>query len=180
MDKLIEKFNKSLLPDLKSELGKRNILETPKVEKVVVSVGVGNQKDDDKAIEKIASELSKITGQKAKLNKSRKAVSAFKLRIGQPVGLTTTLRGERMYDFLDKLVNVALPRVRDFRGLNRSAFDKSGNYSIGVKEYMIFPEVKYEEVTTLFGLQINIKTTAKNDADAEALLLKLGFPFEKK
>ena len=158
----------------------KNILEVPRLEKVVVSCGTGDFKDDDKMIAKIAGELAKITGLHPKTNLSRKAVSSFKLRIGQPVGLTTTLRGERMYDFVARLVSVALPRVRDFRGLPLSAFDGRGNYSIGIKEYAIFPEIKYEDVTHNFGFQVNIKTTAKNDGDAKRLLELLGFPFEKK
>ncbi len=179
MEKLIEKYNKTIVPELQSELSKKNIMETPKLEKVVISSGVGDFKEDDKAIEKISTELSKIAGLKPRINRSRKAVSAFKLRIGQPVGITVTLRGEKMYDFLDRLVNVALPRVRDFRGLPKKAFDGHGNYTIGIKDYSIFPEIKYEDITTPFGFQANIKTNCKNDEDARALFIKLGFPFEK-
>ena len=180
MDKLITKFNKTILNDLKKSLGKSNNLEVPRLEKVVVSSGTGDYKEDKKTIEQISHEIAKITGQKAKTNLSRKAVSAFKLRIGQPVGLTVTLRGERMYDFVDRLVNVALPRVRDFRGLKDSGFDKQGNYSIGLRDYSIFPEVKYEEMSVNFGLEVNIKTTAKNAEDGKALLSALGFPFSNK
>lgn len=179
MEKLIEKYNKSIIPELKKELSKKNIMQVPRLIKVVVSSGVGDFKEDDKAIEKISLELSKITGLHPKINRSRKAVSAFKLRIGQPVGITATLRGEKMYDFLDRLVGVALPRVRDFRGLLNKAFDGMGNYSIGIKDYSIFPEIKYEDVTTPFGFQVNIKTNCKNNEDSKALLVKLGFPFEK-
>jgi large subunit ribosomal protein L5 len=180
MEKLVEKYNKTIISELKSELSKKNIMEVPKLVKVVISSGVGDFKEDDKAIQKISGELAKITGLKPKINRSRKAVSAFKLRIGQPVGLTITLHGEKMFDFLDRLVSVAFPRVRDFRGLPKRAFDGQGNYSIGLKDYSIFPEIKYEDATTPFGFQVNIKTNCKNNADAEALLLKLGFPFEKK
>lgn len=180
MEKLIEKYNKNIVPELKKELNKKNVMEVPKLLKVVVSTGVGDFKEDDKAIEKIGVELSKLTGLKSKTNLSRKAVSSFKLRIGQPVGLTTTLRGERMYDFLDRLVNVAFPRVRDFRGLPLKSFDGQGNYSIGIKDYAIFPEIKYEDITHSFGLEINIRTNCKTDEDAKSLLVKLGFPFEKK
>lgn len=179
MEKLIEKFNKSIMPELQKELKLSNVFEVPKIEKVVISTGIGDYKEDEAAINKIREELSKITGQKTKLNISRKAVSSFKLRIGQPVGLTVTLRGEKMFDFIDRLINVALPRVRDFRGLPNKSFDGNGNYSIGLKEYMIFPEVKYEDATRSFGLEINIKTTAHDDAKAMALLAALGFPFEK-
>lgn len=180
MEKLVEKYNKVIIPELRKELSKKNIMEVPKLTKVVVSSGVGDFKEDDKIVAKISAELSKITGLKPKINRSRKAVSAFKLRIGQPVGLTATLRGEKMYDFLDRLVSVAFPRVRDFRGLSKKSFDGQGNYSIGIKDYSIFPEIKYEDVTTPFGFQVNIKTNCKNDEDARALLVKLGFPFEKK
>jgi large subunit ribosomal protein L5 len=180
MEKLVERYNKNIIPELKKELSLSNIMEVPQLVKVVVSSGVGDFKEDNKAVEKISSELAKITGLKPKLNRSKKAVSAFKLRIGQPVGLTVTLRGEKMYDFLDRLVNVAFPRVRDFRGLPKKAFDGKGNYSIGIKDYSIFPEIKYEDVTTPFGFQVNIKTNCNNNKDAEALFKKLGFPFEKK
>lgn len=179
MENLAEKFNKVILPELKSELKKDNVWQIPRLTKVVVSAGIGDFKEDKNAVEKIAKEISRITGQKAKINLSRKAVSAFKLRIGQPVGVTVTLHGERMYDLLTRLVNVALPRVRDFRGLSNDAFDKNGNYSIGIRDYSIFPEVKYEEITHNFGLQVNIKTTAKNKDEAHLLLTKLGFPFKK-
>ena len=180
MEKLAQKFIKDILPELKKTCGKKNISEVPHLEKVVVSAGVGAFKEDDKAIEKIVGEIAKITGLRPKINRSRKAVSAFKLRIGQPVGVTVTLRGEKMYDFLDRLVNVAFPRIRDFRGLPKKAFDGKGNYSIGIKDYSIFPEIKYEDVTTPFGFQVNVKTNCNNDEDAKALFLKLGFPFEKK
>jgi large subunit ribosomal protein L5 len=180
MEKLREKFEKELKAKLKESLGKRNEMEIPRLEKVVVSVGVGDLKETKESIDKVAAELAHIVGQKPKINLSRKAVSAFKLRIGQPIGLTVTLRGTRMYDFLNKLVNVALPRVRDFRGLPLKSFDGHGNYTVGIKEYPIFPEVHYENISILFGLQVNIKTTAKNDEDAKALLQSLGFPFEKK
>jgi len=180
MEKLIEKFNKTIKPNLLKELNKKNVFEIPTIEKVVVSAGVGEHKDEDAVIEKIAAELEKIVGQKVKTNLSRKAVSAFKLRIGQPVGLTVTLRGERMFDFIDRLTNVALPRVRDFRGLPLNAFDGNGNYSIGIKDRSIFPEIRIEDATRAFGFQINIKTTAKNDKDCLELLKSLGFPFEKK
>lgn len=180
MEKLITRYNKGMKEALKKELSLKNIYEVPMLEKVVISTGIGDFKDDDKMVAKIANELSKITGLKAKTNLSRKAVSSFKLRIGQPVGLTTTLRGERMYDFIDRLVNVALPRVRDFRGLSLTAFDGKGNYTVGIKEYAIFPEIKYEDVSQNFGFQVNIKTTAKNNEAAKKLLDALGFPFEKK
>ena len=180
MEKLAQKFSKTIILDLKKSLQKKNIFEVPCLEKVVISAGIGDFKEDDKVVAKIREDLGKIVALRPKINKSRKAVSAFKLRIGQPVGLTATLRGERMFDFIDKLINVALPRVRDFRGLPLSAFDGHGGYTIGIKDHTIFPEVKYEDVTVNFGFQINIKTTAKNSEDTKALLYSLGFPFEKK
>ena len=179
MEKLAIKFNKEIIPKLKAELKLKNTFEVPRITKVVVSSGVGDYKEDKNAIAKIAAEIAKITGQKAKLNSSRIAISAFKLRIGQPIGLTTTLRGNRMYDFIDKLVNVTLPRVRDFRGLKLSAFDNKGNYSIGIRDYTIFPEVKFEDVSIVFGLGIYLNIKANNSDDANALLIALGFPFEK-
>jgi len=180
MENLLERYKSKIVPELQKELGYKNIFQIPALEKVVISTGVGDFKEEKAAIEKIAKEISKITGQKPKINLSTKAVSAFKLRIGQPVGITTTLRADRMYDFVEKLINIALPRVRDFKGTSAKAFDGKGNYSIGIRDYSIFPEVKYEEVDKAFGLQVNIKTTAKNDKDAKALLSHLGIPFEKK
>jgi len=179
MEKLNEKFIKEIKPALLKDLGIKNPFRVPAVTKVVVSTGIGDFKEDDKMVEKISGLLAKITGQKPKVNLSRKAVSAFKLRIGQPVGLTVTLRGEKMYDFIDRLISIALPRVRDFRGLPKKAFDKQGNYSIGIKDTAIFPEVKMEDAVAGLGLQINFNTTAKNNDEALALFEKLGFPFEK-
>ena len=180
MEKLIDRYNKEILPKLKSDLKRDNIFEVPAIEKVVVSAGVGDFKEDKGAIERIIAEMAIITGQHPKTNLSRKAVSAFKLRVGQPVGLTVTLRGKKMFDFLDRLINIALPRVRDFKGTSTKAFDGNGNYSIGLRDHTIFPEVKYEEVDKSFGLQVNIKTSAKNNEDAKALLVMIGIPFEKK
>lgn len=179
MDALKEKFNSKIRPELKVSLGFTSIERTPKIVKVVVSSGVGKFKEDAKAIEKVLNDLALICGQKPKINNSRKAVSAFKLRIGQPVGLTTTLRGVKMYDFISRLTNVALPRVRDFKGLSKKGFDGQGNYSLGIIEHTIMPEIKFENVTENFGLQVNINTTAQNNAECEALLTALGFPFEK-
>jgi large subunit ribosomal protein L5 len=179
MEKLKEQFTKVILPELKKSLSKKNNFEVPQIEKVIVAIGIGDYKDDKNGIAKITAELTKITGQKPKTTLSRKAVSAFKLRVGQTVGLMVTLRGDRMYDFITRLVNVALPRVRDFRGLKSTALDGQGNFSIGIKDYSIFPEIKYEDVTINFGLQVTVKTTAKNKEDAKLLLTKLGFPFEK-
>jgi len=156
-----------------------NICSVPRLKKVVVSAKTGAYKEDLDAVLSIQQELAEICGQKPKINRSRKAVSSFKLRIGQPVGLTVTLRGEKMYDFVSRLTNVALPRVRDFKGLKRAAFDGHGNYTVSIEEHVIMPEVKYEGNSRVFGFQVNINTTAANDKEAELLLNKLGFPFEK-
>lgn len=179
MDKLNKIYKEKIVSELSKDLGYKNVFELPIIEKIVVSAGIGDFKDDKAQIDLISKEMAQITGQKAKLNLSRKAVSAFKLRIGQPVGLTTTLRGERMYDFLSKFINIALPRIRDFRGLSTTSFDAKGNYSIGVRDYSIFPEVKFEDIKTVFGLEVNIKIKAKKQEDARLLLTKLGFPFQK-
>ncbi len=179
MDKLNKIYQDKIAPELKKELNLSNVFEVPKIEKVVVSTGIGDFKEDKAAVERISAEIARITGAKPKINLSTKAVSAFKLRIGQPVGLTTTLRGERMYDFIANLVNVALPRIRDFRGVTETSFDNQGNFSIGVRDYSIFPEVKYEEIKDAFGLEINIKIKARTKDEAKALLVKLGFPFKK-
>lgn len=179
MDKLDKIYKEKLVKELQSELGYKNVYEVPRIEKIVVSAGIGDFKDDKNQIEIITKEMAQITGQKVKVNLSKKAVSAFKLRIGQPVGVTVTLRNERMYDFLNKLINIALPRIRDFRGISAQSFDKQGNYSIGIKEYSIFPEVKFEEIQTLFGLEVNIRIKAKKPEDAKLLLAKIGFPFKK-
>jgi len=179
MEKLSTIYKKTIAPELKKELQLANNAQIPVILKIVVSTGIGDFKEDKNKIAKIEEEFARITGQKAKVNLSKKAVSAFKLRIGQPVGLTATLRGERMYDFISRLVNVALPRVRDFRGLSLDSFDEKGNYSIGIRDYAIFPEVKFEEITESFGLEVNIRIKAEKKEDAKALLKKLGFPFKK-
>jgi large subunit ribosomal protein L5 len=179
MEKLSEKFKNTILPEVKKELKYKNELQNPRIEKVVVSTGIGDYKDDKNAVERVIRELTRITGQKPKVNLSKKAVSAFKLRIGQPVGLTTTLRGEQMYDFITKFVNVALPRVRDFKGLSTESFDEKGNYSVGIKDYSIFPEIRFEEVVESFGLEVSIRIKAQKKEDAKVLLTHLGFPFKK-
>lgn len=179
MDKLNKIYTEKISPELKKELNLSNIFEVPMIEKIVVSTGIGDFKEDKAAVLRIAAEIARVTGQKPKTNLSTKAVSTFKLRIGQPVGLTATLRGERMYDFVSKLVNVTLPQIRDFRGVSPTSFDDQGNFSIGIKDYSIFPEIRYEEIKETFGLEINIKIKARSKEEAKALLVKLGFPFKK-
>jgi len=179
MSELKDKFNNQIKKELMAELSLKCISAVPKVDKVVVSAQTGSIKEDLDAVKSIQKELAEITGQMPKINRSRKAVSAFKLRIGQPVGVTVTLRGERMYDFISRLTNVSLPRVRDFKGLHKSAFDGKGNFTVGIEEHIIMPEAKYEGNTRIFGFQVNIQTSAKNNTEALALMTKLGFPFEK-
>lgn len=176
---LAEKFNNVIAADIKRDLGLKNMYQIPRLVKVVISAQTGSIKEEKDSIENTQKELSEIVGQKVKINLSRKAVSAFKLRIGQPVGLTATLRGDRMYDFISRLANVALPRVRDFKGLSLKSFDSKGNYCIGISEHVIMPESKYEGNSRVFGFQVNINTSSSNDEHCKILLEKLGFVFEK-
>jgi len=164
---------------LSKKLGLANPHQVPKVVKVVVSCGIGALKEDQKAIKSVSEDMTAITGQKPKINLSKKSVSAFKLRENQPVGLTVTLHGRRMYDFLSRLTNVAMPRIRDFKGLSKKAFDGKGNYCVGMSEHVIMPEIQYDTTSQPFGFQVNIRTTAQDDSEAKALLSELGFPFEK-
>lgn len=177
--RLLEQYKEKILPALQAELAVANALAVPRITKVVVNAGVGRiLQAQPKAQDGLMAGLAKITGQKPVPRRAAKAISAFKIREGQVVGLSVTLRGARMYDFLDKLVNVALPRTRDFRGVSHKGFDGHGNYSLGLKEHLVFPEMAQEEVETSFGLQVNIITTAENDAAGYSLLKKLGFPFK--
>ncbi|OGJ52325.1 50S ribosomal protein L5 [Candidatus Peregrinibacteria bacterium RIFOXYB2_FULL_32_7] len=173
-------FTKNVIPQLKKELNIKNIFAVPKLTKVVVNIGIGSYltRKNKKDYEDIIKDLKMITGQCPAVRKSRKAISNFKLRQGMPVGLTCTLRGQRMYDFTSKLINIALPRIRDFQGLQVKAFDGRGNYSIGIKEHSIFPEINIENVVDIHGLQININTNAKTDYEAFLLLKYMGFPFK--
>jgi large subunit ribosomal protein L5 len=162
---------------LKEELSAANAMLVPRLDKIVVNVGVGEAVADKKAIDSVMEELAIITGQKPKLNRAKKSIANFKVRQGMPVGASVTLRGKRMWEFFDRLVAVAIPRVRDFRGLNPKSFDGRGNYSFGVTEQLIFPEIDYDKVSTVRGMDITICTTADNDEDARALLNAFGFPF---
>jgi large subunit ribosomal protein L5 len=166
-----------LRPQLKDQLGKRSIMEVPRIAKVTLNMGVGEAKTDSKQLDTALEELSIIAGQRAQMRRATKSIAQFKLREGMPIGAKVTLRGARMWDFLDRLVSIALPRIRDFRGLNPQSFDGRGNYSLGVREQIIFPEVDYDTVQTIRGLDVAITTTAQNDEDARALLRGLGFPF---
>lgn len=177
MNRLRQAYQETIAPALSEELGLKNRLALPRLEKVVLNVGVGSLKDQAKVVEEIADNLAKITGQKPVSAKAKQSIAGFKVRAGQTVGLRVTLRGERMYDFIDKLVNVALPRLRDFRGLARKGFDGHGNYNLGVKEHTIFPEIQFDDVNRIHGLNITVVTTAKADQPAEALLRRFGLPF---
>lgn len=178
MNNLRKKYNKEIVPALKKDLNLKNAMAVPRIDKVVLNVGVGKGLKDEKFIDNVESTLIRITGQKPVKTKARKSISAFKIREGMTVGLKVDLRGDRMYDFIEKLIKVSLPRVRDFQGLSLKSFDKQGNYTIGIKEHIIFPEIKADEVENLHGLEIIISTTAKDDESAKKLLLALGFPLK--
>ena len=171
------KYREEILPRLKEELGVKNVHEVPRITKITLNMGVGEAIGDKKVIEHAVADLEKIAGQKAVVTKARKSVAGFKVREGWPIGVKVTLRRERMYEFLERLVDIALPRVRDFRGLSPKSFDGRGNYSMGVKEQIIFPEVDYDKIDTLRGLDITLTTTAKNDDEGRALLKAFNFPF---
>ena len=176
---LRETFNKELLPQLKDKLGVNNVMAVPKLTKVVINMGVGEALTDKKHLESAVNDLELIAGQKAVITKASKSVASFKLREGWPVGCKVTLRGDRMYDFIERLVNIAIPRERDFRGLNPKSFDGQGNYSMGIKEQIIFPEINYDNIDKIRGMDICINTSASNNEDAKALLEMLNFPFKK-
>ena len=176
--RLIEHYQKKVVPELMKEFNYKNPMQVPKLKKIVVSMCVKEATSDNKVMDRAIEEISLITGQKPKLTRSKKAIAAFKLRAGLPIGAVATLRGSMMYEFLDRFTNIALPRVRDFRGLSPTGFDGSGNYSAGIKEQIIFPEIEYDKVDALRGLNISITTTAKTDEEAKALLQAFRFPFK--
>jgi large subunit ribosomal protein L5 len=177
--RLFERYRKEIVPRLQQEFGYRNVHQVPKLEKIVLNMGVGEATQNAKLIEQAAQELAVITGQKPAIRKARKSIANFKLRAGQAVGCMVTLRGSRMWEFYDRLVSVSLPRVRDFKGVSPKAFDGRGNYSLGVREQIIFPEVDYDKVERITGLNITVCTTARNDAEGKALLTHLGMPFRQ-
>ena len=178
MTRMKELYQKTVIKEIAKELGLSNVHQIPKITKVVVNAGIGRASLDTKKLEPVLKGLAEITGQAPVVTKAKKSIAGFKLREGMSVGATVTLRGDMMYEFLDRLVSVALPRVRDFRGLKRDAFDGHGNYSLGIREHGVFPEIPFEEASEPFGLQVNISTTARNDEEARALLTHLGFPFK--
>lgn len=175
----IRKRYADIVPELTEKFEYKNVMAVPKVTKIVVNMGLGEARDDSKVLERASRELANITLQRPVVTKAKKSVSNFKLRAGMPVGIKVTLRGQRMWAFLDKLINVALPRVRDFRGIPPNSFDGRGNYNLGLKEQLMFPEVSYDQVDAIRGMDISISTTAANDEEARALLEALGMPFRK-
>ncbi len=177
MSRLLEEYNNHIKQDLKSKLGFNNIFEVPKLEKIILNMGVGEGKDDSKLIDKALEDLTLISGQKAVKTKSKKAISGFKIREGMPLGVKVTLRNKMMYEFLDRLINIAIPRIRDFRGLNSKSFDGKGNFSMGIKEHVIFPEINFDKVEKIRGLDITICTSAKNNNAALELLRSFNMPF---
>ncbi len=178
--RLLTTYRDSVMQQLTKEFDYGNVMQVPRVDKVVVNIGIGEAKDNDKALDAAVGDVVTITGQKPQLIKAKKSVAAFKLRAGQTVGIKTTLRGRRMWYFLDKLLNVVLPRIRDFRGVNPEGFDGRGNYSLGMREQVVFPEIDYDKIDKLRGLEVSIITTARTDDEARSLLTKLGMPFRKR
>jgi len=179
MNRLHEKYNNAVRPSLVEKFGYTSVMQAPKVNKVVVNMGVGDAVTNTKILDEAAEEMMQLTGQKPVITRARKSIANFKLREGMPIGCKVTLRGERMYEFLDKLVSIALPRVRDFQGVSNKAFDGRGNFTLGVKEQLIFPEINYDKVNKVRGMDIVVVTTAKTDLEALELLTQLGMPFKK-
>jgi large subunit ribosomal protein L5 len=176
--RLKDRFRDDALPRLQAELGLSNPMQVPRLEKVVLNMGVGDALKDGRMLEAAVEDLTIITGQKPVITKARKSIAGFKLREGMSIGVKVTLRGDRMWEFIDRLVSIAIPRIRDFRGLNPGSFDGRGNFTLGLTEQLIFPEIDYDKVAKVRGMDITIATTAKNDEQGRALLVALGFPFE--
>ncbi|MFZ5641736.1 MAG: 50S ribosomal protein L5 [Bacillota bacterium] len=179
MARLKEKYVNEIAGKLKEKFGYKNVMQIPKLEKVVINMGVGEAIQNAKAIDAAVGDLSLITGQKPVVTRAKKSIAGFKLRAGMPIGCKVTLRGDRMYEFVDKLLNVALPRVRDFRGVSPKSFDGRGNYTLGIREQLIFPEVEYDKIDKIRGMDIIFVTNAKNDEEARELLRELGMPFRE-
>jgi large subunit ribosomal protein L5 len=176
---LLQRYQKELVPQLQKDLSLSNVMEVPRVEKVVLNIGLGEAMDNAKVIEGAVADLERMTGQKAMVTKARKSIANFKLREGREIGAKVTLRGERMWSFLDRLMNVALPRVRDFRGVNPNSFDGRGNYTFGFQEQLIFPEIEYDQIDQIRGFEVTIVTTAVDDEGGRELLRALGMPFSQ-
>jgi large subunit ribosomal protein L5 len=175
--RLKELYERDLRRRLKNELGLNSVMQVPRIEKITLNMGVGEAKTEAKALDSALEELTTIAGQRAQMRRARKSIASFKLREGMPIGARVTLRGERMWEFLDRLISIALPRIRDFRGLNIGSFDGRGNFSLGIREQIIFPEIDYDSIAAIRGLDVAITTTAENDEQARALLSALGMPF---
>ena len=179
MSRLKEQYQNEIIDAMNKKFGYKNIMEVPKLDKVVINMGVGEAKDNHKVLESAIADMEKITVQKAVICKAKKSVANFKIREGMPIGCKVTLRGEKMYEFVDRLINLALPRVRDFRGVNPNAFDGRGNYALGIKEQLIFPEIEYDKVDKVRGMDVIFVTTAKTDEEARELLRQFNMPFTK-
>ena len=179
MSRLKEMYKDEIVDAMIKKFGYKNIMEVPKLDKIVINMGVGEAKDNAKALESAVKDMETITGQKAVLTRAKNSIANFKIREGMPIGCKVTLRGEKMYDFADRLINLALPRVRDFRGVNPIAFDGRGNYALGIKEQIIFPEIEYDKVDKVRGMDVIFVTTAKTDEEARELLKLFNMPFEK-
>ena len=179
MNRLKEKYVKEITPSLMSKFNYKSIMQVPKIEKIVINMGVGDAVQNAKALDNAVEELEIITGQKPVVTRAKKSIAGFRLREGMPIGAKVTLRGERMYEFLDKLISVSLPRVRDFRGISKKAFDGRGNYTLGIREQLIFPEIDYDKVSKVRGMDIVIVTTANTDEESRELLTQFGMPFQK-
>ncbi len=179
MSRFKEKFEKEITPALMSKFEYKSVMQVPKVDKIVINMGVGDAVQNSKALDAAVEDLATLSGQKPVVTRAKKSIAGFRLREGMPIGAKVTLRGVRMYEFLDKLVSVSLPRVRDFRGVSKRAFDGRGNYTLGIKEQLIFPEIDYDKVSKIRGMDINIVTTANSDEEAHELLKQFGMPFQK-
>ncbi|MFC4389232.1 50S ribosomal protein L5 [Gracilibacillus marinus] len=179
MNALKQKYSNEIVSSLVEKFNYKSVMEVPKVEKIVINMGVGDAVQNSKALDSAVEELAQLSGQQPVITKAKKSIAGFRLREGMPIGAKVTLRGDRMYDFLQKLIDVSLPRVRDFRGISKKAFDGRGNYTLGVKEQLIFPEINYDKVSKVRGMDIVIVTTANSDEEAAELLTQLGMPFQK-
>ena len=175
--RLVDQYQKEIVPELMKQFGYKSVMEVPRLDKIVLNMGVGEAVNDKKILEHAVGDLTQISGQKPVVTKARKSIAGFKIRAGYPIGCKVTLRNVRMYEFLDRLISVAIPRVRDFRGISGRAFDGMGNFNMGVKEQIIFPEIEYDKIDALRGLNVTIATTAKTDEEARALLAAFRFPF---
>jgi large subunit ribosomal protein L5 len=179
MARLAKTYREKIVPELRKTLELKNVMQVPKITKITINMGVGEAVADKKIIDNAVGDLTKLTGQKPQVSKARKAMASFKVREGQPIGCFVTLRGARMYEFLDRLISIAIPRIRDFRGLSTRSFDGRGNYSLGIKEQIIFPEIQYDQIDQLRGMDITITTTARDNKQGKALLEAFNFPFRK-